>query len=201
MARMIPIRVLVIDDDAALCRKLTGWLQEDACDVLTFTRPTEGLEQARRVACHVALVDLRLPEIDGAEAIAALREVTPQTRVIAMSAFPEAAQVIAAMRAGARDILEKPIQPESLRQALERQLADAGLNVRSEQDFNQRLGGQLRSARAQTGRTLADLAARCGLTAAQLSQIELGKTATTTWTLARIAAALGTPLEKLFRGL
>jgi len=169
--------------------------------VLTFTRPRAGLGQARRVACPVAFRDRRLPEIEGVEVIAALREASPATRVIAMSAFPEVAQVIAAMRAGAGDVLEKPIQPEALRQALERQPADAGLHVRSEQDFNQRLGGQVRSVRAQAGRTLADVAEQCGLTAAQLSQIELGKTATTTWTLARIAAALGTPLEKLMRGM
>lgn len=201
MARIIPVRVLVIDDDDDVCRKMTAWLQEAACDVLTFTDPTAGLEQARRVACHVAFVDLRLGQIDGTSVITALHEASEETRVVALSAFPETKEVIAAVRAGACDVLEKPIQSATLVQALERQLAALGLAIRSEDEFNRRLGERLREARSAAGRTLADVAGRCGVTSAQLSQIELGKTATSTWTLARIAAALRTPLEKLMRGL
>lgn len=198
---MIPVRTLVIDDDDDVCRKVAGWLREAACDVVTFTRPAEGLEHAARAPCRVGLVDLRLADADGVAVVAALRAAAPEMRIIAMSAFPDARQVVAAMRAGARDLLEKPVQREPLLEALERQLAAAGVRVRSEQEFNRRLGARLRAVRVQSERTLADVAGECGLTATQLSQIELGKSATSTWGLARIGSALRTPLEKLVADL
>ena len=201
MIRMIPVRALVIDDDAAVCRKIGAWLREAACDVVTFTNPAEGLEHAGRAPCQIGLVDLRLAGMDGVELVAAVRAAAPAMRVIAMSAFPDAHQVVAALRAGARDLLEKPVQREALLEALARQLAEAGIIVRSEPEFNQRLGARIRAVRTQAELTLAAVAAQCGLSAAQLSQIELGKSATSTWTLARIGSALRISLEKLLAGL
>ncbi len=195
--RTIPVRALVIDDDESVCRKVSAWLRDSGCDAVAFTRPAEGLDHAHRAACQVGLVDLRLAGVDGAGVIAALAQAAPAMRIVAMCAFPEARQVAAAMRAGARDLLEKPIQQPALLEALERQLADLGLAVRSEQEFNQRLGARLRAVRTQAARTLPDVAADCGLTVARLSQIELGKSGTTVWVLARICGALRTPLDKL----
>jgi DNA-binding NtrC family response regulator len=197
MIRIVPVRVLVIDDEEAVCRRLREWLGRVAYETVAFTDPHEGLRYGAKDACRVALVDLRLPNVDGADVIRALAAAAPQTRVIAMCAFPEARQVIAAIRAGARDVLEKPIQPTSLVEAVERQLVDAGLTVRSEREFNRRLGARIRLLRTKADRTLADVADVVGLTAAQLSQIELGKTATSTWTLARICHALDTSIAAL----
>ena len=130
--------------------------------------------------------------------IAGLREVSPLTRVVAMSAFPQADQVRRAIRAGARDLIEKPIQQSALLRALQRQLVEIGIPARSEAQFNERLGARLRCLREQARQTQRELAASVGITPAQLSQIELGKTATTTWTLARISGALKVPLAVLF---
>ena len=197
----IAVRTLVIDDDDALCRKLYAWLEEAAFDAITFTDPDEGLRHATRAPCRLALVDLRLPQTDGVEVIARLHESCPETRIVAMSAFPKTEQVIAAVRAGACDLLEKPIQPQALRAALERQLRATGVSGRTEAEFNRRLGGRLRALRREAQRTLAQVAEASGISAAQLSQIENGKTATTTWTLARLGAALRMPLAQLLHGL
>jgi DNA-binding NtrC family response regulator len=201
MMRIIPVRTLVIDDDDAVCRKVGGWLRESACDVVTFTDPDAALTHASRAPGQVGLIDLRLGGTDGVSVVAALGKAAPEMRLIAMSAFPDAKQVIAAMRAGARDLLEKPIQREALLAALERQLAEVGVQVRSEDEFNRRLGARVRSVRSQAKRTLAAVAGDCGLTVAQLSQIELGKSATSTWGLARICSALATPMDRLLRDL
>jgi DNA-binding NtrC family response regulator len=197
MMHLIPVRALVIDDDASVCRKLAGWLTEAAVDVVTFTDAAAGLEHAKNAFSRIAMIDLRLPDVDGLEVIAKLRRVSPRSRIIAMTAFPEVAQVIAAIRAGARDILEKPIQPAALLAAIERQLGELGVSVRSEEEYNRRLGARIRAVRAEASLTLNDVSSASGLTAAQLSHIELGKTATSTWTLARICSALNTPLATL----
>jgi DNA-binding NtrC family response regulator len=197
MMHLIPVRALVIDDDDSVCRKVAGWLTEAAVDVVTFTDAAAGLGHAQNTFSRIALVDLRLPDADALEVIANLRRASPRSRIIAMTAFPEVAQVIAAIRAGARDILEKPIRPAALLAAIERQLGEVGVSVRSEEEYNRRLGTRIRAVRAEANLTLNDIASASGLTAAQLSHIELGKTATSTWTLARICSALNTPLSTL----
>ena len=201
MTRLNPVRVLVIDDDESVCRKLATWLAEAAYDVVTFTDPAAGLAHVGKVACQLAVVDLRLPQMEGVKLVEALRRVTPEMRIVAMVAFPEVPQVVAAIRAGARDILEKPIQPVALLGALERQLAETGLSVRSEDEYNQRLGARIRATRAAANLTLNEVARGCGLSAAQVSHIELGRTATSTWTLARICSVLQTGPAKLLEGL
>jgi DNA-binding response OmpR family regulator len=201
MKNRIHVRTLVIDDDRTVCRRLLGWLEADGHQVVTFTDPLAGLEHARRTPCELALVDLRLPDTDGAEVITRLRAASPQTRIVAMSAFPQTEQVLRAIRAGARDLIEKPIQHAGLLRALQRQLAEVGIPARTERQFNRRLGARLRKVRQEARRTQQEVAKAAGITPAQLSQIELGKTATSTWTLARISGALRVTLTSLFDGL
>ncbi len=197
MMHLIPVRALVIDDDESVCRKLAGWLTEATVDVVTFTDAAAGLQHARNAFARIGLIDLRLPDVDSLELIEQLRRISPRTRVIGMTAFPDVAQVIAAVRAGARDILEKPIQLPAVLAAIERQLGESGTCVRSEDEYNRRLGSRIRAVRAEANLTLSEIAAASGLTAAQLSHIELGKTATSTWTLARICSALNRPLTAI----
>jgi DNA-binding NtrC family response regulator len=199
--KTIPVRTLIIDDDASVCRRLHGWLEEARYTVVSFTEPQEGLRHAAQSPCHVALVDLRLPSVNGADVIASLCRLSPQTRVVAMTAFPDTQQVIAAVRAGARDLLEKPIQQPALLTALERQLSEVGIAGRTEEEFNRRLGARLRELRQGAGRTLAEVSTEAGVSAAQVSQIELGRNAASTWTLARICAALRVPMASLFEKL
>lgn len=197
----VHVRILVIDDDRTVCRKLLAWLDAQGYEVLTFTDPAAGIEHATSVPCDLALVDLRLPDVDGADVIARLRRISPQMRVVAMSAFPETEQVLNAVRAGARDLVAKPIQQHALLKAVQRQLAEIGIPLRTEGQFNRRLGARLRQLRQEARRTQQDVARTAGITSAQLSQIELGKTGTSAWTLARISGSLKIPLATLFDGL
>ena len=201
MTGRIHIRILIIDDDAALCRKLRGWLESALYQVAVFTSADEGLQYAARVEHEIALVDWRLSDGNGAGLIETLSRTSPSMCVLAMAAFPQPRQVVDVFRAGARDLLEKPIQQPILMEALERHLAAAGVLARDETEFNRRLGRRLRNVRQQAERTLDQICETVGITPAQLSQIELGKTATTTWTLAKICAALHIPPGRLFESI
>lgn len=201
MEKTIPIRAYVIDDDESVCKRLHDWLLEERFQVLTFTNPGAAVEHAAQTPCELALVDLRMPEVDGVDVIASLCRAAPTVRVIAMTAFPEPEQVDRAMRYGARDLLEKPIERQALLQRMNRQLAEIGVPERLERQFNRRLGARLRALRTESNRSQQDLALMANITAAQLSQIERGKTATTTWTLARLCGALRVPLDTFFARL
>ena len=201
MKDRIPVRVLVIDDDEKICRRLAAWLEAEAYEVTTFTEPQAGVQHVVNAPCEVALVDLRMPDVDGIDIVAALRERLPHMRIVAMCAFPEPEQVARARQAGAGELIEKPIEHDPLLRVLARELAHVGILGRSEAEFNRRLGTRLRELRVESGRTQNEVAESAGITPAQLSQIELGKTATSTWTLARIGSTLRVPLGTMFNGL
>jgi FixJ family two-component response regulator len=195
------IRILILDDESAVARRLRDTLDHAGYDAVSFTDADEALVNAARVSYAVALVDLRMPGRDGAEIIAELRQLSWAPSCIAMTAFPEVPQLVAAMRGGAADLLTKPIQDANLIEVVERALARHGVVASSETDFNTRLGRRLRNLRQQRDRTIQDVAVESGISPAQLSQIELGRNATTTWTLARICAALRVPLHAAFQEL
>lgn len=198
MKQRIRIQIVVIDDDASICRQLDEWLSAQAYDVVTFTEPTAGLHHVLTTPPELALVDLRLPDADGADVVATLHEASPRTRIVAMSAFPDPQQVSDALKAGAADLIAKPIEQQRLLEALDQQLVELGIVGRTEHDFNRQLGARLRMHRKLCGRTQSEISTQSGITAAQLSQIELGKTATSTWTLARICGSLRIPMSDVF---
>lgn len=200
MKRRISVRVLVIDDDQALCRQIVKWLEGADFDVDCTADASEARSRLRAERYLLALVDLRLPDVDSAGLIRQLRAESKVLRIIAMTAFPDTKDVIAAFRAGASDLLEKPLDNDSLIAALDRQLVELGITARTEPEFNRKLGSRLRERRTEVGQKLQEVAEVAGITAAQLSQIELGKTATTTWTLARICGALHVSPATLFEG-
>lgn len=204
MRPRIAIRTLVIDDEETVCRRIRTWLEEDDYEVEAFTDARAGIERVRAAPqnkLRLALVDLRLPDMDGAAVIREIVSLAPRMRVLAMSAFPENDGVAGALSAGARELLVKPVQRVALLDTLERHLAEMGVPGRTEAAFNRRLGARLRALRGRTGRKLIDVAQASGITPAQLSQIELGRNGVSTWTLVRICNALETPLPELFRDL
>lgn len=199
MKMQIHVNTLVVDDDSAICNQVRDWLTAEAFDVSAFTDPIAAVQYVARTPCDLGLIDLRMPDMDSTRFIRALLDRNPQMRVVIMAAFPEVEEVRRAMDAGARDMLAKPLEQERLLAALDRQLLEIGVPGRTEKHFNRRLGGRLRELRQASHRTQNEIARTAGITAAQLSQIELGKTATTTWTLARICGAMKLPLSTLFQ--
>jgi DNA-binding NtrC family response regulator len=201
MKSKITTRTLVIDDDPAICRTLQDWLVSAEHEVTTFSDPAAGLQFGLQSPCHIALVDLRMPNLPGNQLISTLSREAPDTRVVAMTAFPDTSEVTEAFRNGARDLIEKPIGQDRLMEAIDRQLAALGISGHTQVQFQLRLGQRLRQLRTQQQMTLQDVAQASKITPAQLSQIELGRNGTSAWTLARIAGTLRCPLHELFKGI
>ncbi len=198
MKTRIRVHTVVIDDDPHVCAQARDLLEAEGFDVSTFSDPIQAVQHVYDHDCDIALVDLRLPDTDSAQLIRAVRERSPITRILILAAFPEPDAVRRALDAGANDLFEKPLERTRLLESIDRQLDQIGVPGRTEKHFNRRLGGRLRELRHAAQRTQNEVARGAGITAAQLSQIELGKTATTTWTLARICRAMNLPLSEIF---
>ena len=190
------IRV-VLADDHALVREGTSELLERAGGIRVVGQAADGVETLRLVeAVHpdVLLLDVGLPGLDGVEVARRVRSVSPQTRVVALTAHDEQAYVLAMLDAGATGYLSKASRGQEVVQAV--RAAAAGESV-----FSGSVGAQL-TRRALGGSRFAHVdltpreldvlrAAARGLGNKQIAQ-ELGMSPRTVQThLTRVFGKLG----------
>src|SRR5688500_19158072 len=104
--------VLVIDDERNIRTLVARVLAGDDVEVHTAGTGKEGLEMAEQLGGpDVALVDLRLPAIDGIQVVRDLKAKHADTAAIMITAFGHTESAVSATKNGATDHLEKPIQP------------------------------------------------------------------------------------------
>jgi len=115
-------RILIIDDEAAICSSLAFAL-EDRYEVSSAVDAAEGLRLAADEGFDLVLLDLRIGDADGIEALSALRRLPDPPVVIMMSAYGTIESSVEAMRRGAFGYLQKPLRMDELeaqaQQALE----------------------------------------------------------------------------------
>ena len=105
------------------------------------------------------------------------------------------------MRRGACDYLAKPFKSDELIATVDRACVRMGIIYTEEKELNRLVGQRIRRHRLSRCLTLALLGDRSSLTTSQISQVELGKNATSIWALARICNSLGLRLSELLSGL
>jgi two-component system, NarL family, response regulator LiaR len=120
------IRVLIVDDHQVVREGLRNFLElQDGMEVAGEAADGEaGVALATELRPDVVLMDLVMPRLGGVEAMRALRERVPGTRVIVLTSFIDDEHLLPAMRAGAAGYLLKNVQPQELARAI--RTADAG---------------------------------------------------------------------------
>ena len=120
--------ILIIDDDGAVRQSFADHLEDLDYQVLTAENGRVGLEIFDREGADLVLVDLRMPEVDGLEVLAHIRQTSPDTPLIVVSGTGVIADAVEALRRGAWDYMLKPIQDLSiLTHAIENVLEKARL--------------------------------------------------------------------------
>lgn len=115
-----PLTILIADDDQRVLDAFARNLAHAGHRVLTAAGGKEALEVYREAAPDVALVDIRMPEMDGLEVLKAIREQEPEAEVILTTGHGDKNLVISALRAGTSDFISKPIDQITLDAALQR---------------------------------------------------------------------------------
>lgn len=195
------IKVLVVDDDPAICKTVGLLLEDNGYNPRTYTDPGAALEAADKESFQIALVDLRMPAMDGVEVVEKLKEVDERMSVIVMTAYPDLDSATETMRHGSCDYITKPFKQEELVKAVDRACQRMGIIYTDESELNRLIGQRIRSHRLGQNLTLRQLSDRTDLTTSQLSQVELGKNAASIWALARISNSLGLQVSELLSGL
>jgi DNA-binding NarL/FixJ family response regulator len=109
-------RVLIVDDDGLMRAGLVELLSNDPTIDIVGQAATgrEAIEQTRRLAPDVVLMDVRMPDLDGIAATRELSRVAPAARVLILTTFEQDDYIFGALRAGASGFLLKRARPEEL---------------------------------------------------------------------------------------
>jgi len=110
------IRILTVDDHQLLREGIAAVLesQEDMTLVAQASNGREAVESFRRLRPDVTLMDLRMPDMSGIEAITAIRAEFPEARIIVLTTYAGDAQAAAALKAGAAGYLLKNLVRKEL---------------------------------------------------------------------------------------
>ncbi|MEU0930590.1 response regulator transcription factor [Streptomyces malaysiensis] len=114
------IRVLLVDDHQVVRRGLRTFLQvQDDIEVVGEAADgEEGVARAEELRPDVVLMDVKMPGLDGIEALRTLRDLDNPARVLIVTSFTEKRTVVPALRAGAAGYVYKDVDPEALARAI-----------------------------------------------------------------------------------
>jgi two-component system response regulator HydG len=119
------ITVLVVDDEPSNLTSLRKIFEREHMRVFTAESAKDALELSRKHRVEVVLTDLMMPGSNGVELLRAMKEVSPDTEVVLMTAYGTVETAVQAMREGAYDFVEKPLKRmsivKSVQKAAERQ--------------------------------------------------------------------------------
>ena len=195
-----PIKILVCDDDKAICDYVETLLQRDGHDVKTVSDPLIVEDEVKNGHYQMLILDRMMPKMDGIEVLRRVRKADNDISVIMFTGFPSLDSAVAAMKLQADDYLKKPFNAEELREVIDRIAKKKGIVRSPEEQLHNVIGDTIRRLRKEKDLTLKQMAHRTGLSVSLLSQIERAESSASIPSLYKIATALGTKVQDLFGG-
>jgi DNA-binding NtrC family response regulator len=120
-------RILIADDDSSFRRVLEYQLKQAGYEILKAEDGKKAFELFSQNPCHAVLTDLDMPELSGNELLRAVKQQSPDTPVIVITAYGTIDSAVEAMKAGAFNYITKPINRDALLHTLDQALKYAGL--------------------------------------------------------------------------
>ncbi|MGE7225475.1 response regulator [Paenibacillus sp. PDC88] len=119
-------RVLIVDDAAFMRLIIKQMLVEDGHEVVAEAQNGQEAVRAYEIfSPDLVLMDITMPEMNGIEAVQAIKSMDPHAKIIMCSAMGQKQMVIQAIRAGAIDFIVKPFQKERVSGAVKKALSIA----------------------------------------------------------------------------
>ncbi|MFC2077023.1 sigma-54-dependent transcriptional regulator [candidate division KSB1 bacterium] len=116
------IGILVVDDEFGVRDSLSRWLLEDNFRVQACSSATEALKYLDQARWDVALVDLKMPGMDGIELLHRIRDIDEQIVTIIITAYASVDSAVDAMKKGAYDYITKPVDPDEISKIISKAL-------------------------------------------------------------------------------
>lgn len=106
--------ILVIDDELAILKTLKDSLEEESYNVHTINDPTKALDAIGKIIPDLVLLDIFMPNVNGLDLLIRIKKEYPHQNVIVISGFGTIAMAIDAVRLGATDFIEKPLNLDEI---------------------------------------------------------------------------------------
>lgn len=110
--------LLIVDDDAPLLRRLGRAMEQRGFIVTLASSVAEGIEFSVASPPAFAIIDMRLDDGNGMEVIDALRDVSPDSRIVMLTGYGNIASAVTAVKKGVIDFLPKPADADQITAAL-----------------------------------------------------------------------------------
>ena len=115
-------RILVVDDDDTIRTTMKAILQDEGYIVDLASTGKEAIQKSQENNYNVALLDIRLPDMEGVELLKLLKDGVPRTRKIMVTGYPSLQNAISALNKNADAYLLKPVDVEKLLNTVKQQL-------------------------------------------------------------------------------
>ena len=117
-----PSRILVVDDDESIRMVLKAILEDEGYVVDLAENGKEAIEKSNVIFYNMALIDVRLPDMEGTELLGAIKETTPNMVKIIITGYPTLQNAVEAVNKHADGYIIKPLNMENLLKTLKKHL-------------------------------------------------------------------------------
>jgi two-component system, NtrC family, response regulator HydG len=107
-------RILIVDDELVVRDSLGKWFASEGYTARPVPGAREALEVIQQAEFDIALIDIKMPGMDGMELQARLREADPELTVVIMTGYASVDTAVQALKQGAYDYITKPVDPDEL---------------------------------------------------------------------------------------
>lgn len=107
-------KILVVDDEEVMRTSLSEWLKEDDYEPVAVESGIKAIEEVKKQYFNCALVDLKMPELDGIQTMHKLREIQEDIQVVIITAYATVDSAVQAIKEGAYDYIPKPFNPDEI---------------------------------------------------------------------------------------
>src|SRR5215208_983223 len=135
-------RVLVVDDERSILLLLHEALSLWGYQVTTAGTGQEALDALRTGVFHVAMTDIRMPDMSGLDLLREIKKVDESIEVVVMTGYPAISSAVEALKEGAYDYLSKPLILDEIQHLMQRMMERRFLRGEV-QDLRVRLGEEL----------------------------------------------------------
>ncbi len=115
-------RILIVDDDESIRNTVKIILEDEGYTVDLAATGNEAIKMTQKTAYNVALLDIRLPDMEGVELLKLIKDNVPRTRKIMVTGYPSMQNAITALNKNADAYLVKPVDVEKLLNTVKDQL-------------------------------------------------------------------------------
>ena len=115
-------KILIVDDDENMRKTLVAVLEDEGYTVESVDTGKKGIEKTETEFFNLALIDIRLPDMEGIEVLSGMRETSPKIRKIIITGYPTLQNAAAAVNKGANAYIMKPFDVEKMLQTIKDQL-------------------------------------------------------------------------------